>query len=116
MPACAQLGASVARERVGGVKKLRRVLGSPPAGFSAAGRGPTGAHDGLERRRRYSLRRRAIPDGGRANGAWERILGVSHLGSQLQDKGAGSAPARRRRMAVAARGCAQREMGETAAG
>ena len=52
----------------------------------------------------------------KANEAWERILGFSHLGSQLQDKGAGSAPARRRRMAVAARGCAQREMGETAAG
>ena len=85
-------------------------------GFSAVGRGPTGARDGLERRRRYSLRQRAIPGDGRANGAWERILGVSHLGSQLQDKGAGSAAARQRRTAMAARGCAQREMGETAAG
>src|SRR6185369_15460853 len=109
-PACAQLGASAARERVGRVRELRCGLGSPPTGFSAVGRGPTGARDGLERRRCYSLRRRAIPGGGRANGVWERILGVSHLGSQLQDKGAGSVAARRCRTAVAARGCAQREI------
>ena len=99
---------------VGGSGASRRGQGASPwarestAGFSAAGTGPAGARDGLERRRRYSLRRRAIPGGGRANGA--------RLGSQLQDKGAGSAVARRRRTAGAARGCAQREMGETAAG
>jgi len=47
-PACAQLGASVARERVGGVRELRRGLGSPPTGFSAAGTGPAGTRDGLD--------------------------------------------------------------------
>ena len=108
--------------RVGGSGASRRGQGASPwarestRGLFGGGERPTGARDGLERRRRYSLRRRAIPGGGRSNRAWERILGVSHLGSQLQDKGAGSAAARRRRTAGAARGCAQREMGETAAG